>query len=103
VAAHRPSSDWLEAGSLRALRAGTVLNSVVASGPDTGPGKVTHEVSWLNQETGAPTAPCEGDSIGEVADFVGIPPTTVSHWVALFHAKRSPGFSVRSAVRRPRK
>jgi transposase len=45
----------------------------------------------------------EGFSIEEVADFLGVHRTTVSRWIAAFHARGSDGLLGRAAPGRPRK
>jgi transposase len=46
---------------------------------------------------------CEGYSIEEVADFLGVHRTTVSRWVAAFRARGATGLSGHAAPGRPRK
>ena len=46
---------------------------------------------------------CEGFSIEEVADFLGVHRTTVSRWVAAFRAEGTSGLIARPAAGRPPK
>lgn len=73
---------------------------------DCSPG--SPEIPWLNSRTVerrrllAVQRVRDGSPIEEVADFLGVPRTTVSRWVAAFRARGTAGLAVGASPGRPR-